>query len=81
LNENDKLGVACAQDGQCDDLFKQAFMMAVTIGDVREKAENLAKSAQDVLLSIEAALRRSNLRLDSVRRYRKAGVHTLISEK
>ena len=71
----------CAQDGQCDDLSKQAFMMAVTIGDVREKAENLAQSAQDVLLNFEAALRRSNLRLDAVRRYHKAGVHTSISEK
>jgi len=30
----------------------------------------------DVLLNIEAALRRSNLRLDAVRRYRKAGGHT-----
>ena len=56
-------------------------MMAVTIGDVREKAESLAKSAQDVLLNIEAALRRSNVRLDAARRYRKAGVHSPISEK
>ncbi|HUH98813.1 MAG TPA: F0F1 ATP synthase subunit beta [Anaerolineales bacterium] len=32
-------------EGQCDDLPEQAFMMAGTIEDVREKAENLAKSA------------------------------------
>jgi len=32
-------------DGKCDDLPEQAFMMAGTIEDVREKAENLAKSA------------------------------------
>jgi F-type H+-transporting ATPase subunit beta len=32
-------------DGQCDDLPEQAFMMAGTIEDVREKAENLAKGA------------------------------------
>ena len=56
-------------------------MMAVTIGDVREEAENLAKRAQDVLLNIEAALRQSNLQLDAVCRYRKVGVHTPISEK
>ena len=30
-------------DGKCDDLPEQAFMMAGTIDDVREKAENLAK--------------------------------------
>ena len=32
-------------DGKCDSLPEQAFMMAGTIEDVREKAENLAKSA------------------------------------
>ncbi len=32
-------------DGKCDDLPEQAFMMAGTIDDVREKAEKLAKSA------------------------------------
>jgi F-type H+-transporting ATPase subunit beta len=32
-------------DGKCDDLTEQAFMMAGTIEDVREKAEKLAKSA------------------------------------
>jgi F-type H+-transporting ATPase subunit beta len=32
-------------DGKCDDLPEQAFMMAGTIEDVREKAEKLAKSA------------------------------------
>jgi len=32
-------------DGKCDDLPEQAFMMAGTIEDVREKAENLAKAA------------------------------------
>jgi F-type H+/Na+-transporting ATPase subunit beta len=32
-------------DGRCDDLPEQAFMMAGTIEDVREKAENLAKGA------------------------------------
>jgi F-type H+-transporting ATPase subunit beta len=32
-------------DGKCDDLPEQAFMMAGTIEDVREKAETLAKSA------------------------------------
>ena len=31
-------------DGKCDDLPEQAFMMAGTIENVREKAENLAKS-------------------------------------
>ena len=31
-------------DGKCDDLPEQAFMMAGTIDDVREKAEKLAKS-------------------------------------
>ncbi|MEW5827656.1 MAG: F0F1 ATP synthase subunit beta [Chloroflexota bacterium] len=31
-------------DGKCDDLPEQAFMMAGTIEDVRERAENLAKS-------------------------------------
>ena len=31
-------------DGKCDDLPEQAFMMAGTIEDVREKAEKLAKS-------------------------------------
>jgi F-type H+-transporting ATPase subunit beta len=30
-------------DGKCDDLPEQAFMMAGTIEDVREKAEQLAK--------------------------------------
>jgi F-type H+-transporting ATPase subunit epsilon len=35
----------------------------------------------DVLLNIEAALQRSNLRLDSVRRYRKAGTRTPTSEE
>jgi F-type H+-transporting ATPase subunit beta len=32
-------------DGKCDDLPEQAFMMAGTIEDVREKAEQLAKDA------------------------------------
>jgi F-type H+-transporting ATPase subunit beta len=32
-------------DGKCDDLPEQAFMLAGTIDDVREKAEKLAKSA------------------------------------
>ena len=32
-------------DGKCDDLPEQAFMMAGTIEDVREKAEKLAKVA------------------------------------
>ncbi len=32
-------------DGKCDDLPEQAFMMAGTIDDVRERAESLAKSA------------------------------------
>ncbi len=32
-------------DGKCDDLPEQAFMMAGTIEDVREKAEKLAKAA------------------------------------
>ncbi len=32
-------------DGKCDDLPEQAFMMAGTIEDVREKAEKLAHSA------------------------------------
>ncbi|HUH98814.1 MAG TPA: ATP synthase F1 subunit epsilon [Anaerolineales bacterium] len=44
----------------------------------RERAvEALAQGTSkdpDVLLNIEAALRRSNLRLDTVRRYRRAGV-------
>ena len=31
-------------DGKCDDLPEQAFMMAGTIEDVREKAESLAKA-------------------------------------
>jgi len=35
----------------------------------------------DGLLNIQAALRRSNLRLDTVRRYRKAGEHSHTSEK
>jgi F-type H+/Na+-transporting ATPase subunit beta len=32
-------------DGKCDDLPEQAFMMAGTIEDAREKAEKLAKDA------------------------------------
>jgi F-type H+/Na+-transporting ATPase subunit beta len=32
-------------DGKCDDLPEQAFMMAGTIDDVREKAERIAKGA------------------------------------
>jgi F-type H+-transporting ATPase subunit beta len=32
-------------DGKCDDLPEQAFMMAGTIDEVREKAEQLAKAA------------------------------------
>jgi F-type H+/Na+-transporting ATPase subunit beta len=32
-------------DGKCDDLPEQAFMMAGTIGDVRERADKLAKGA------------------------------------
>src|SRR5512138_3451874 len=32
-------------DGKCDDLPEQAFMMAGTVEDVREKAEKLAKGA------------------------------------
>ena len=32
-------------DGKCDDLTEQAFMMAGTIEDVREKAETLAKGS------------------------------------
>jgi F-type H+-transporting ATPase subunit beta len=32
-------------DGKCDDLPEQAFMMAGTIQDVRERAEKLSKSA------------------------------------
>jgi F-type H+-transporting ATPase subunit beta len=32
-------------DGKCDDLPEQAFMMAGTIEDVREKAERIAKGA------------------------------------
>ena len=32
-------------DGKCDNLPEQAFMMAGTIEDVREKAEKLAKGA------------------------------------
>ncbi len=32
-------------DGKCDDLPEQAFMMAGTIEDVREKAEKIAKGA------------------------------------
>ena len=32
-------------DGQCDDLPEQAFMMAGTIEDVREKAEKLKKGS------------------------------------
>jgi len=32
-------------DGKCDDLPEQAFMMAGTIEDVREKAGKLAKGA------------------------------------
>ncbi len=32
-------------DGKCDDLPEQAFMMAGTIDDVREKAEKLTKTA------------------------------------
>ena len=31
-------------DGKCDDLPEQAFMMAGTIDDVREKAEKLARN-------------------------------------
>jgi F-type H+-transporting ATPase subunit beta len=31
-------------DGKCDDLPEQAFMMAGTIEDVRERAEKLANS-------------------------------------
>ena len=32
-------------DGHCDDLPEQAFMMAGTMEDVREKAEKLEKSS------------------------------------
>jgi F-type H+-transporting ATPase subunit epsilon len=35
----------------------------------------------DALLDVEAALRRSNLRLDVARRYRKSGVHLPLSEE
>ncbi|HUI87709.1 MAG TPA: ATP synthase F1 subunit epsilon [Anaerolineales bacterium] len=51
----------------------------------RERAvEALEKGASkdpDVLLNIEAALKRSNLRLDAVRRYRRVSVHTPTSEE
>ncbi len=39
------LGFAEILDGKCDDLPEQAFMMAGTIEDVREKADQLAKTA------------------------------------
>jgi F-type H+-transporting ATPase subunit beta len=39
------LGFREILDGKCDDLPEQAFMMAGTIEDVREKAEKLAKTA------------------------------------
>jgi len=52
---------------------------------VEAPAQGISKapdvSLNDVLLNIEVALRRADLRLDAVRRYRKAGVHTPISEK
>lgn len=35
----------------------------------------------DALLDVEAALRRSNLRLDVARRYRKSGMHRPLSEE
>jgi F-type H+/Na+-transporting ATPase subunit beta len=38
-------GFRAILDGKCDDLPEQAFMMAGTIDDVREKAERLANSA------------------------------------
>jgi F-type H+/Na+-transporting ATPase subunit beta len=37
-------GFKAILDGKCDDLPEQAFMMAGTIEDVREKAESLAKA-------------------------------------
>ena len=40
-----------------------------------------AEKDPEILLNIEAALRRSNLRLDAVRRYRKAGGHKPTSEE
>lgn len=50
----------------------------------RKRAEEiLAKGVPadtDSYLAMEAALRRSNLRLDAVRRYRKGGVHIPTSE-
>jgi F0F1-type ATP synthase beta subunit len=36
-------GIVCGS--KCDDLPEQAFMMAGTIEDVREKAESLVKRA------------------------------------
>lgn len=50
----------------------------------RKRAEEILKNGPpantDVYLAMEAALRRSNLRLDAVRRYRKGGSHIHISE-
>ncbi|GAB1471233.1 F0F1 ATP synthase subunit epsilon [Chloroflexota bacterium] len=50
----------------------------------RKRAEEILKNGPpantDVYLAMEAALRRSNLRLDAVRRYRKGGSQIHISE-
>ena len=46
-----------------------------------EALEQGTSKDPDVLLNIEAALKRSNLRLDAVRRYRKAGGNMPTSEE
>jgi len=50
----------------------------------RKRAEEILKKGvpadTDAYLAMEAALRRSNLRLDAVRRYRKGGTHIHTSE-
>lgn len=50
----------------------------------RKRAEEILKQGvpadTDAYLAMEAALRRSNLRLDAARRYRKGGSHIHISE-
>ncbi|MCZ2126511.1 MAG: ATP synthase F1 subunit epsilon [Anaerolineales bacterium] len=52
--------------------------------DARKRAEEILKKGApqnpDAYLAMEAALRRSNLRLDAVRRYRKGGSQIHISE-
>ena len=53
-------------DGKCDDLPEQAFMMAGTIEDVREKADRIAKGCEveRALIASESWQRRHGCRMN-----------------